>query len=376
MEECAPKRKMFPDSGIDGLAKMAPIRKVIPYDIIANIQGNQSKWQYSPNATDTDQNPKPQPMYVYKPHPLNPDEIFNEGTNQLYRCLNSEPYQGTERKYKIQNLQYSKYYAGGYYNSKSPDYVNSQLFFRAIPGDWGFVKWGSTCLNASDCKYCQGPTPCSPFNIYGIGAEVTGNPENMWHSPDILMAYYPYADGQEPRYNGIEAICNGINPSSDPDTCPGNGVSNRGEGGNGQYPCGHGGLAWDPSGAPSVVVCTPYCGNSTACDNGNYPCGSQCAARCWNFAVSANNGDPNNLTASCQSLYGKDCCECLGVDPNSYISEKDWASLLFSQNGKCGECGIKCRVGCPSSPIDVNNTISYYVDVGAGTNGGGWSWRY
>jgi hypothetical protein len=182
---CTPA-EMFPEKGVDGLAQFSPIRKVIPPSFLQWAEPNGEGW-YGDGTTVPYGG-----LILYKEHTVNPDEIFKEHETGFYNCRTGEiePNLGTgfNSPYKIQDLQYSKYYnSNKQYNTNAPGYVNRQLFFRAVPGTWNLVKWGSLCLNIDDCDYCSlRETGCSPYNIYGYGPDGTGNPENMWYSTNIL----------------------------------------------------------------------------------------------------------------------------------------------------------------------------------------------
>jgi hypothetical protein len=163
------EKEMFPknagESDVDNLAKLGPIRKVIPPSFL-----------YLPNTWKPGSDiPQGSPFFMYKEHPVNPDEIFKERDGQIWTCPDGElqnvPFQSA---YKIQNLQFSKHYndnTDGQYHSDAPSYVNRQLFFRAIPGSWGFLKWGTICLNVEDCEHCINQSACSPYQIYGYGPD-------------------------------------------------------------------------------------------------------------------------------------------------------------------------------------------------------------
>ena len=369
--------EMFPESGLEGLAKFAPIRKVIP-PTIAHWEG------WVGDGIDV----PVEGVLLYKENKLNPNEIFKEQNGTFYNCINnaeeSIPFHSA---YKIQDLQYSKYYNNGSYNADAPGYVNRQLFFRAIPGSWEIVKWGSLCLNPYDCVNCIGETPCSPYNLYGYGPTVTFNPENLWHSPGILSNYFSSGE----LNNNILALCNGINivDNNDPDGCPHDGSGRGGAGLNeDQANCGYGGLCWDASGSPTQVKCSANCAtySDSLCGTVNTPCGPICGAQCASSVSSRLTGSPNtnNFIGTeykpCSDLFGITCCACVGKSPTDLISFDEWSNLIFGPEQKCQSCSDACLVTCSTSPPlrktirdtpKERNPIEDRGGFGSGGGGGG-----
>jgi hypothetical protein len=368
MRMCTPA-EMFSENGLNGLSKFGPIRKIIPPSLLA-WEG----WQAGEDVPGGN-------VYMYKEHGVNPNDIFKEGTSSLWNCRDGSLDSTSTPLYKIQDLQFSKYYNNGSYSESSPGYVNRQLFFRAVPGEWKLVKWGSLCLDAGDCEQCLGETPCSPFNLYGYGPVSTFNPENLWHSNFIINAYYPQflpGGGPDPRHNNILALCHGIPSNQQGD----NGCQNEGYGrggGDGTLdPCGSGGICWDASGSPTVVRCLANCNipGDSLCARSNPPCGTLCTGleSCSNFVTSLINNTsvyspPQTFAASdylCKDLYGITCCACIGKLPNDAITIKEWSDILFGQQKKCQSCGDACFVDCPDNiPLNLS-----FIPDGAGDDEG------
>jgi hypothetical protein len=353
---CTPA-EMFPESGIDGLAQFAPIRKVIPPNYLqwGDPSGQGQYGWYGDGKTVPYGG-----LILYKENTVNPDKIFKEHETGFYNCITGEidPSVGSgfPSEYKIQDLQYSKYYnTDKQYSKNAPGYVNRQLFFRAIPGTWNLVKWGSLCLNIDDCEYCSGDsTGCSPFNIYGYGPDITFHPENMWYAPNVLIKYSPKESNFD---NGILTLCSGINLNQDLEStkCSDNGYSVGGDSdptNPNNVECGYQGICWDPSGAPSSVRCVEDCSiPSNSICKGQFCCGARCSASCApavNFLFDPNTtGIDNKL---CKDLFGITCCQCIGKSPNDKITSQEWSNILFGPSKKCNECGDACFVKCPESP--------------------------
>lgn len=337
------EKEMFPENGLDGLGKFAPIRKIIPPSIIKlnGIQWDENDWK----ANHDNENPPLEQPSIYIANTFSPDEVFDEGNKTIKNCVSGNIVSTTNRT-KIQNLQFSKYYANGNYDANSPDYVNSQLFFRAIPGRWSFVKWaglarGSWCTATSD--------PCSPYDIYGEGPATTGKPQYQWHSESIRTTLFR-DDGQDDRYTtGYMGLCNGVNSEEEPNVgagCnSGDPIYNRTAGVN----CGYQGIAWDASGAPSTVRCTPVCTepNDTCCSVA--PCGCDCAgyADCTQHNIQQNGNSEWADTKSCKELFGINCCSCIGIDPNQIpTTTAEYIRKLIDER-KCETCADECNFACP-----------------------------
>jgi hypothetical protein len=376
---CTPA-EMFPgidspieETRLNAFGKFGPIRKIIPpsYIFLPDVSWDVQDWR---NNNDGE-NPPEMPAFIYKSNGVNPDDIFTDGPKQVRSCVDGTILQTTSRK-KIQDLQYSKYYSGGVYSAGAPDYVNSQLFFRAIPGRWSFVKWAPM---TSQCEWCnRQSSPCSAYEIYGEGPPSTGEPGYLWHSEGIRTTLYK-GNSKFSNTNlyagGYSGMCNGINATdsrplpvdSAPDgtdctSAPGDIVANRTLG----ALCGFQSIAWDASGSPSTVKCVPSCSkpNDYCCDNTIFPCGCECTGikDCAQTNIEVNGNSNWTPELTCKQLFGENCCECIGKDPNQNLTMEEYADLMIDQR-KCETCGEDCNFGCPeeTTPLftaeDANTTF-------------------
>jgi hypothetical protein len=372
---CTPK-EMFPEEGDTGLGLFGPIRKIIPpsYLTFPDLKWNASDWK---NNHDGEQ-PPAQPPFLYMANTVDPDDIFNEKNIPIVNCRTGGNLGDKERKRKIQNLQFSKYYGNGYYNVDSPDYVNSQLFFRAIPGRWSFVKWASmTTMNG----WCNRQTnPCSAYEIYGAGSPPsTGEPGYLWHSEGVRTILYNYGDSL--HGNGYPGMCNGINPKlitprpiqgSPPGTNCGDNTTdqiNTSVYRTSSANCGFQSIAWDASGAPSTVRCTPVCTppNDSCCNREVFYCGCECSAikDCANQNIAVNGNSNWNSNLTCEQLFGRSCCQCIGRDPEENLTVQEYIDLLTGPERKCETCGDDCNFGCPDEtqqPFTFTDNIETVKD--------------
>ena len=368
------EKEMFPEDGLKGLGNFAPIRKVIPPSILdlgATDNGTERlKWDEGDWNNNVGSVPS-QPPLIYKANTFNPDEIFNEGRRFTRLCSDGTiDFPLTSSLYpekKIQNLQFSKYYANGFYNTDSPDYVNSQLFFRAIPGRWSFVKW-APLVNFGD--WCNRSNPCSPYEIYGDPSMPinTGSPDYLWHSEDVRTTLFTDDDT---RYaGGFYGMCNGVNPTDDAGPnedetlCRNaNAAVNRGA----ALYCAFKALAWDPSGNPSKAYCTPVCPQQTT-ECINFPCGARCGGyqACADANIRVNGNIDWDVKKTCAQLFGRSCCECIGKDPDVNLTVRDWIFELVD-NRKCESCADQCNFSCP---IDDGSPAFTSINGDGGIGGG------
>lgn len=358
--------EMFPIQGTAGLGMFGPIRKVIPPSILVlpDVKWDESEWNAENGSTPT----QPQPL-IYRANTFDPDDVFNE-QNKFGRLCDTgqiEPILQDPLKpqKKIQNLQFSKYYGGGSYNLNSPDYVNSQLFFRAIPGRWGFVKW-APMVNFGD--WCNRINPCSPLEIYGVGPSITGSPDYLWHSEDVRTTLFTTDDTR--WAGGFEGMCNGVNPrdaagpNQDEIKCRNsNDTLNRSAG----LFCAYTSIAWDGSGNPTKSLCTPVCPQQTV-ECTNFPCGVRCGGygACADNLIRTNGNSDWSPLKTCAELFGRSCCECIGKDPDVNLTVRDWIKELVD-NRKCETCALECDFACP-----IDDQFPSFTSInGDGEQGGG-----